>query len=148
MSEKSKTSIKRTPKVDKTLHHKKALISALEQSLGVVTTACESAGLSRQTFYDYYKTDEDFKAAADDVENIALDFAESQLHKQIKDGNPTSTIFYLKTKGKRRGYVERIEQTGANGGAIQVEQKNQDLTKLSKEELLTLKDIQTKLNAI
>jgi hypothetical protein len=31
------------------------------------------------------------------------------LHKQIQDGNPTSTIFYLKTKGKKRGYIERQE---------------------------------------
>ena len=46
---------------------------------------------------------------AKDIENIALDFAESQLHKQISEGNTTATIFLLKTKGKKRGYVERQE---------------------------------------
>jgi hypothetical protein len=40
---------------------------------------------------------------------VALDFAESQLHKQIQSGEVSSTIFYLKTKGKKRGYVERSE---------------------------------------
>ena len=40
---------------------------------------------------------------------MALDFAESQLHKQIQNGEVSSTIFYLKTKGKKRGYIERQE---------------------------------------
>ena len=43
------------------------------------------------------------------LKNIALDFAESQLHSQIKDGSTSATIFYLKTKGKKRGYVEKQE---------------------------------------
>ena len=88
---------------------KKNLIEALEKSLGVVTSACKSVNCSRKTFYQYYKEDERFAKEVDNVEGIALDFAESQLHKQIKDGNPASTIFYLKTKGKKRGYVERTE---------------------------------------
>ena len=44
--------------------------------------------------------------------------AESQLHKQILDGNTTATIFYLKTKGKKRGYVERQEITGVDGDNV------------------------------
>lgn len=88
---------------------KKAMIQALEKSLGVVTSACKAVGINRSTHYEWLKTDEEYKAAVKDVENIALDFAESQLHKQIKDGNTAGTIFYLKTKGKKRGYVERTE---------------------------------------
>lgn len=88
---------------------KKAMIQALEKSLGVVTSACKSVGINRSTHYEWLKTDEEYKKAVEDVENIALDFAESQLHKQIKDGNTAGTIFYLKTKGKKRGYVERQE---------------------------------------
>ena len=88
---------------------KKAMIQALEKSLGVVTSACKAVGINRSTHYEWLKTDEEYKAAVEDVENIALDFAESQLHKQIKDGNTTGTIFYLKTKGKKRGYIERTE---------------------------------------
>lgn len=94
---------------------KKKLVKALEKSLGVVTTACKSVDVARSTFYDWYNADEDFKKEVDSIGDIALDFAESQLHKQIQGGNPTSTIFYLKTKGKRRGYVERQEITGADG---------------------------------
>ncbi len=88
---------------------KKSLIESLEKSLGVVTTACKSSGCSRETFYKYVREDEDFKKAVDDIEGIALDFAESKLHKQIDEGNTAATIFFLKTKGKKRGYIERTE---------------------------------------
>jgi hypothetical protein len=89
---------------------KKAMLLALEQSLGIVTTAAKSVGIDRTTHYLWLKDDEDYKAAVESIQDITLDFAESQLHKQIKDGEVTSTIFYLKTKGKKRGYVERVEQ--------------------------------------
>ena len=88
---------------------KKNLLAALEKSLGIVTNACRKVGCNRSTFYDYYAKDMKFKKAVDDIQNIALDFAESQLHKQIQDGNTTATIFLLKTKGKKRGYIERQE---------------------------------------
>ncbi len=104
---------------NKTLHNKKALLEALEKTLGIVTTACKAVGVSRVTYYDYYKTDKEFKASVDDLSNVALDFAESQLHKQIKDGIPSSTIFYLKTKGKKRGYIERSE-VDLSGGVSKI----------------------------
>ncbi len=100
---------KKVNKVNKTEHIKKALITSLEKSLGVVTTACKQVGIGRTTFYQYLKDDKEFAKAVKEIENIALDFAESQLHKQIQDGNTPATIFYLKTKGKARGYVERQE---------------------------------------
>ena len=101
--------------MNKTEQHKKAIIEALEKSLGVVTTACKTVGIGRTTFYGWIQEDEEFANQVNDIQNITLDFAESQLHKQIKDGNTTATIFYLKTKGKKRGYIERQEITGADG---------------------------------
>lgn len=98
-----------TKKQQQVQQNKKDLLLALEKSLGVVTTACKSVGLDRTTFYRYCNEDAAFKALVDDIENIALDFAESQLHKQIQNGEVSSTIFYLKTKGKHRGYVERTQ---------------------------------------
>jgi len=96
-------------KSNKIGHTKKALIEALEKSLGVVTTACKLVGIARSTFYEYMKDDPEFAEAVKDIDEVTIDFAESQLHKQIKDGNTTATIFYLKTKGKKRGYVEKTE---------------------------------------
>ncbi len=101
--------------MNKTEQHKKAIIEALEKSLGVVTTACKVVGIGRTQFYNWLKDDEEFAKEVDDIQNIALDYAESQLHKQIGDGSTAATIFYLKTKGKKRGYIERQEITGADG---------------------------------
>lgn len=95
--------------MDKTEQHKKAMLDALEKSLGVVTTACKSVGIGRTTHYLWLEQDAEYRKAVDELQNMTLDFAESQLHKQIKEGNTTATIFYLKTKGKKRGYIERQE---------------------------------------
>jgi len=95
--------------MNKTEQHKKAILEALESSLGVVTTACKKVGVGRTTFYQWLKDDEQFAAEVRDIENVAIDFAESHLHMQIKDGSAAATIFFLKTKGKKRGYVERQE---------------------------------------
>jgi len=100
--------------MNKTEHNKKALLEALEKALGVVTTACRQAGVGRTTYYEYLK-DKDFKKQVEEIQDVALDFAESQLHQQIQDGNTAATIFLLKTKGKKRGFVERQEITGAEG---------------------------------
>lgn len=95
--------------MDKTEHHKKAMIEALEKSLGVVTAACKSVGIGRTTHYMWMEQDPEYKRAVEEISDVALDFAETHLHKQIKEGSSTSTIFYLKTKGKKRGYIERQE---------------------------------------
>ncbi len=88
---------------------KKHMLEALERSLGIVTTACNAVGIGRTTHYRWLKDDAEYKQAVKDIDNRTLDFAESHLHKLIKEGNPAATIFFLKTKGKGRGYVERQE---------------------------------------
>ena len=96
-----------------TSHSKKAnknkLLLAMANSSGVVTKACELADLSRWTFYSYYNEDKEFKKEVDDIRESAIDVAETKLHEAINEGNLTAVIFYLKTKGKNRGYVERQE---------------------------------------
>ena len=96
--------------MNKSRHIKKeAMLQALENSLGVVTVACKQTDTPRSTYYKWLKEDKEFAQAVKEIDNIALDFAESQLHSQIKDGSTSATIFYLKTKGKKRGYVEKSE---------------------------------------
>ena len=88
---------------------KSEMIKALEKSLGVVTIACKEVDIARKTHYEWYNEDAEYRKAVDDLSDVALDFAESMLHKQIQEKDTTATIFYLKTKGKKRGYIERSE---------------------------------------
>ena len=94
--------------------YKKQLLLALEKTMGIASLACKKVGISRKTYYEYYNNDPEFKENVDLIGELGLDFTESQLFKSIKNGSDTAIIFYLKTKGKKRGYIERIENENRN----------------------------------
>ena len=93
----------------KTDTKKRAMLEALQKSLGVVTTACKLAKTSRETHYRWYREDKNYKTQVDDMEDLALDFSTSKLYEQIGQNNTTATIFHLKTKGKKRGWIEQTD---------------------------------------
>lgn len=88
---------------------KKAVINAMEKSMGIVTQACKLADISRETFYRWMREDDEFQELVTQASEQAKDFVESKLYEQISEGNVPSIIFYMKTKCKDRGYVERTE---------------------------------------
>jgi hypothetical protein len=65
--------------MDKTEQHKKAMLEALEKSLGVVTTACKSIGIGRTTHYMWLDEDPQYRRNVESISDIAVDFAESSL---------------------------------------------------------------------
>ena len=107
--------MKKNPKL-----HKELLLKALERSLGIVTPACKEVGISRKQFYEYLKKDPKFKAAVEDLDEVTLDFAENQLLKRIKEGSEKAILFYMKYKGRKRGYTEKIEIEGNLNQTIEV----------------------------
>ena len=117
---------------------KKAMITALEKSLGIVTVACKSCKLERGSHYRWLKEDPEYAEAVGSISEMAIDFAESKLHKQILDGVPSSTMFYLKCKGKHRGYVERQEITGADGDAIKINSQLGALGAMSEDQIKSI----------
>ena len=101
--------------MNKTEQHKKAILEALESSLGVVTSACKKVGIGRTIFYEWLKTDEDFSKAVKWVVNYnkmhvskglyaitdTVSRKEAMLiHESMKIGVDTKT-----TKEKMRGYT-------------------------------------------
>lgn len=89
--------------------NKKKMLEALEKSLGVVTQAAKLADLDRGAHYKWMNNDPDYAAAVLELENVSLDFSESKLFKEIEGGNITAIIFHLKCKGKKRGYIDHVE---------------------------------------
>ncbi len=124
-------------------NNKLKLIVALEKSLGIVTSACKLAGVGRATYYEYMNTDEGFAILVRDMENVALDYVESKLFKNIDKGREASIIFYLKTKGKHRGYVEKLEVGVTHETYVANEMSKLD--NLEADEVRILAEITTKL---
>lgn len=105
------------------IHEQKAkkakVLQALREYLGNVTTACKAAGISRKTFYKWHKEDTDFATEADEITDEQLDFVEDKLLQAINEGNVSAIIFYLKTKGRKRGYSERVDIGGVEEAPLQ-----------------------------
>ncbi|SFG56384.1 hypothetical protein [Prevotella sp. KH2C16] len=74
-----------------------------------ITAACAALNITRQTFYNRKAKSKKLQELISEADESLLDFAESKLVEHINDGDVTSLIFFLKTKGKKRGYVEKTE---------------------------------------
>ena len=83
---------------------KKRVLIALRRSLGIVSEACKMARFSRRTFYNYKANDAEFAEKAEELIEEEVDFVESVLLKRISEGDVRAVIYYLKTKGRSRGY--------------------------------------------
>ena len=88
---------------------KEKFLKALKLNLGNITEACKSINISRQTYYRYIEADKEFEQRCLDVGESLLDLAENRLLEKIDKYDTTSIIFFLKTKGKKRGYIEKQE---------------------------------------
>lgn len=75
-----------------------------------ISVTCEKVGISRRNFYYWKEKNEKFRQAIEDAEEENIDMAETKLKTAILNNDMTAIIFFLKTKGKKRGYVEQIEQ--------------------------------------
>ena len=113
------------------------MLKALRYSLGNITDATSRVGISRKTHYQWLHADPEYREDVDAITEAAIDFVESKLFqliegatrtietqdgaKTVKDApNATAIIFYLKTRAKARGYVERQELTAAIHSPVQI----------------------------
>ena len=67
---------------------------------------------SPNTIRNYVRRYARLQAVEDEIRGQTLDLAETKLIGAIRDGNMTAIIFYLKTKGADRGYIEHHKHSG------------------------------------
>jgi len=103
------------------MRDKEKFLEVFANNLGNVQDSCKAAGISRATYYVWKDNDQDFAQAVEEIQEGLIDLAESKLLDNIKSGKTNEILFYLRTKGKYRGYVERQEITGADGAPPKIE---------------------------
>lgn len=118
----------------KELYTAKQFIDAIPGTGGIVSTIADRVGCKWHTARKYiekYPTVEE--VYNEEIERV-IDLAEGVLiqniqiaAKQAKAGRDVDTAdvkWFLSRKAKTRGYVERQEVTGADGGKVQIEYVN------------------------
>ena len=65
--------------------------------------------------YEYIERYPALQDVLNEARESSIDLAESELIKAIEAGNLTANIFFLKTRGKSRGYSERSEDDKDRG---------------------------------
>jgi hypothetical protein len=99
---------------------KNDVIGAIRQYRGNISAIARAFQVSRAAIYDYISNKPDLKQLIQDERESMIDDAESEIYKQFKKGNTAALIFFLKTQGKQRGYVERQELTGKDGQEVTI----------------------------
>lgn len=113
------------------------LEEALENSGGVQEAASvwlrKNKGIiyARSSISGRMKRNPKLKEAAGRGVEKLLDLGEVKLFEAVQKGNLTAIIFFLKCRGKKRGYIEKL----TIGGNIETQHKENAASHLSDEEL-------------
>ena len=96
------------------------VIQAIRDTKGLASLAAVKLGCDPDTVRNYAKRHPSVAAAIKEERSRMTDVAELALYNCIMRGDGWAVCFYLKTQGRDRGYVERHELTGADGGPIEL----------------------------
>lgn len=89
------------------------ILDTLERNQGLVALTAQSLKVSLQTIYNYRNKYPTIAKKIEELRERRTDRVELQLYDKINEGDIAAIIFYLKTQGKKRGYIERQEYVGA-----------------------------------
>ena len=95
------------------------IIEALRKTKGLIGLAADELKCDRKTIYNHVKRSAAVREALESVRERNLDVAESKLLGAIDGGESWAITYYLSRIGRERGYGDRNELTGLNGGAIE-----------------------------
>lgn len=106
---------------------------ALLKAEGNLSAAAKTLCRTRRALETFITRNKMLSDLFEDIEAEFLDDIESRL-KSVAQSDPATMKFFLKTKGKNRGYNERAELSGPDGGPLELEVSPRDvlLDKLSR----------------
>jgi len=107
-----------------TIRKKRVFLQAYDRSLGNISAACKHAKISRRMFYYWKDDDLEFADLVWEIDEELLDFSETMLKKNVREGKEASIFFHLKTKGKSRGYVEQLETKDVDNPWIELAKRS------------------------
>lgn len=96
------------------------VIAALRETKGMAYLAAQRLRCDVKTIYNYRDRYASVRAEMEQQDGAINDIAEMKLYQAIVDGEPWAIQFRLRLKARDRGYSERVEMTGGNGGALEV----------------------------
>lgn len=85
-----------------------------------ISATCDALKISRQTFYNWLENVPKIKDGIEEADESLIDFAETKLIEKINNGDTSCIQFYLRTKGRKRGYITQTEVAPTNSFAITV----------------------------
>jgi hypothetical protein len=89
----------------RTIAEKKSrFLEELKKSMAIKTLAARKSNIGRTMLYEYINNDLDFALKVKAIEDAAVDYAEGKLMELMQLGDRASVMFFLKAKGKDRGY--------------------------------------------
>src|SRR5215471_4514603 len=91
------------------------MVTALQEAKGMSFLAAKRLGCSHETVARYCRKHPAVQAAKDAERGVMVDEGELRLWAAVRAGHPWAIAFCLRTLGRNRGYIERVEQTGADG---------------------------------
>lgn len=110
---------------------------ALENSAGIILHAASALKIDRKTLSSWLKRHPEVAEEADDHKQSVVDLAESNVIKAVRAGDYRASEFVLVTLGKSRGWTQRTEVTGKDGGPVAtVTEPPIDVSKFTDEELV------------
>lgn len=107
------------------------IAEALEKSAGIALVAAKLLKCSRQNVEMRIKNSERLLKVQAECNEDVLDLAESVLLGQLKRKSLRAAIYILERKGKDRGWVKRIENTGKDGAPLTPERQTVDISEES-----------------
>lgn len=82
---------------------------AIRDLNGNVAAICKQLGTTRGTFVRWLSFHPEVQQTLVDAREEMLDMAETSLYRKVLSGEAWAVCFFLKTQGRKRGYIERAE---------------------------------------